>query len=353
MARKLDLALVGACALAVVLEVSFRTDLAHPLHALALGLSFAAALWFRRSHPLVATAAAFSLATVSTLFGKSDNGPYTGICILILVYALCRWGSRRDIVIGALFMAAAYAASVWRGEVKGAEDAVGGVAVMLFAGAIGAAVRFRDAAQTREVEHAKLREREQLARELHDSVAHHMTAIMIQAQAARARPDAAAAALSAIEEESRRTLAELRSIVGALRDDDAAALVPAGRIADVATFARAAGDTPAVVVELSGDLEGVPVAVERAVYRLAQEAITNAIKHARNATRIDIKVVAANDTIQLTAKDNGEAPSRRIAGFGLVGMAERAALLGGTFEAGPSPSGWCVSAVLPRKGSVA
>lgn len=355
MARRFDVALVGSCALVVALEVALRTDLPHWPSALGLGLVFAATLWFRRTHPLAATVTAFVFATVTTLVGMwlgwHDVGPYSGVCILLLPYALCRWGSRRDIVFGLLPMAGAYAASAWSGEMDGLSDAIGAAVVMLFPGAIGIAVRFRDAAQTREVEHAKLREREQLARELHDSVAHHMTAIMIQAQAARARPDVVAAALSAIEGESRRTLAELRSIVGALRDDATAALVPAGRIADVATFARQAGATPAVIVELSGDLDGVAVAVERAVYRLAQEAITNAIKHARHATRIDIRVAAEGDTIHLTAKDNGDTPLRRNAGFGLVGMAERAALLGGTFEAGPSTSGWCVSAVLPRKGS--
>jgi signal transduction histidine kinase len=247
-------------------------------------------------------------------------------------------------------MAVAYAVSLWRGEAKGAVDAIAAAAFLLFPGVVGVAIRFRDAAQAREIEHAKLREREQLARELHDSVAHHMTAITIQAQAARAQPSASAAALRAIEEESAKTLAELREIVGALREDESASRVPAGRIADLSAFAREAGATIAVDIELSGDFEGVPAAVERAVYRLAQESITNAIKHARGATRIKVQVAADADAVHLTAQDDGESPARRGAGFGLVGMAERAALLGGTFEAGPSASGWCVRAVLPRTG---
>ncbi len=351
MSRKLDLALVFACLAALAVEVALRSELWHQPLSVAVVVVVAVALAFRRTHPFAATAAAFGVATLATLVG-GGGGPYTGLFILLLPYALGRYGSRRDVALGLVFMVATFSASAWRGEMKRPSDVIGGAIVLLFPGAVGLALRFRAAAQTRELEHAKLREREQLARELHDSVAHHMMAITIQAQAARARPDAAGAALSAIEDESRRTLAELRSIVGALRsDDERAALVPAGRIADVAAFARDAGETLAVVIDLGGDLEGVAPAVERAVYRMAQESITNAMKHARGATRVDVSVRGDGDTIHLVARDNGEAHARAGAGFGLAGMAERAALVGGTFEAGPSEGGWRVRAALPRRGA--
>jgi signal transduction histidine kinase len=254
-------------------------------------------------------------------------------------------------------MLAAYTACLHE-EMNGIGDAIGGAVVMLFPGVIGLSVRYRAAAQLRDIDHAKLKEREQLARELHDSVAHHMTAITIQAQAARAvlrsRPEDAERALEAIEQESRHTLDELREIVGALREDDEAAISPTGRIADIATFARDAGATAAVTVELSGDLDRLAPAVQRAVFRMAQESITNAIKHAKNATCIAIRVAVHGDTVHLTARDNGMPSSARPnAGFGLIGMAERAALLGGTFDAGPSNDGWCVNAVLPRAGGAA
>jgi signal transduction histidine kinase len=225
---------------------------------------------------------------------------------------------------------------------------------MLFPGAIGLTVRFRAEAQARTLAHAKLKEREQLARELHDSVAHHVTAITLQAQAARAvlatRPEAASKALQAIEDEAKKTLSDLRGIVGALRDD--ASLLPQGRLEDIASFARDTG--LAVVVEFTGDLAGLPESVERALYRLAQESITNAIKHARNATQIEIRVAAEVDAIHLSAQDDGDnAGARRNAGFGLVGMAERVALLRGTFAAGPTALGWRVDASLPRNGEAA
>jgi signal transduction histidine kinase len=90
------------------------------------------------------------------------------------------------------------------------------------------------------------------------------------------------------------------------------------------------------------------------MYRLAQEAITNAVQHARHATRIDVQVAGEHDCVRLTVHDDGDAGSvdRGRSGYGLIGMAERAALLGGTFEAGPgADKGWTVNAVVPRAGA--
>ena len=108
-------------------------------------------------------------------------------------------------------------------------------------------------------------------------------------------------------------------------------------------------------MELSGDLDDLRPLVEAAIYRLAQESITNAVRHARHATRIDVRVAGDGDCVRLTVRDDGAAGSTApsSSGYGLVGMTERATLLGGTLEAGPdSASGWTVNAVLPRAGSV-
>jgi signal transduction histidine kinase len=203
-----------------------------------------------------------------------------------------------------------------------------------------------------------MREREQLARELHDTVAHYVSAIAVRAQAGRTlaatQPAAAVDALEVIEEAASRTLTELRAIVGALRDGDEADLAPQRGVADIARLASAA-DGPRVDVELSGDLEGLQPILGAAVYRIAQESITNAVKHARHATRIEVRVSGDRDCVRLTVRDDGDpAPSGTdpAAGYGLAGMSERAALLGGTLEAGPGAgSGWTVTAVLPRSGA--
>ena len=104
---------------------------------------------------------------------------------------------------------------------------------------------------------------------------------------------------------------------------------------------------------MSGDVDDLRPSIGAAVYRLAQESITNAVRHARHATRIDVRVVGDADSVRLTVVDDGDPTSaaRSAWGYGIVGMTERAALLGGTLEAGPGPgSGWTVSAVLPRAG---
>ena len=164
----------------------------------------------------------------------------------------------------------------------------------------------------------------------------------------RSSPDAAANALTAIEGEAKRTLVELRAIVGALRDDPT--LAPASGLAEIRGLAQHS-TRPAVEVAFAGNLEGLEPVLERALFRLAQESVTNAIKHARNASTVTLRIVGEGSDVQLVVSDDGEASSMRGAGFGLIGMAERVALLGGTFEAGPLPQrGWRVDALLPRAG---
>jgi signal transduction histidine kinase len=109
---------------------------------------------------------------------------------------------------------------------------------------------------------------------------------------------------------------------------------------------------PVVELELAGSLDDIRPTVGTAVYRIAQEAVTNALRHARHATRVVVRVVGENDCVRLSVIDDG-APGLPVTsreGYGLIGMAERAALLRGTFEAGPEPErGWAVRVVLPRE----
>jgi len=115
-------------------------------------------------------------------------------------------------------------------EPVGTDDRIGAYAILTIAMTIGTTVRFRERDRAREIEQVKLREREQLARDLHDTVAHHVSAIAIRAQAglatAPADPDAAADALRVISSEASRTLAEMRTMVDALRRDEPAELLP-------------------------------------------------------------------------------------------------------------------------------
>ena len=180
-----------------------------------------------------------------------------------------------------------------------------------------------------------------------------MSAIAVQAQAggvvAGTRPDKAVEVLAAIESEASRTLAEMRSMVRVLREDDPVEYAPRLGVADLPALADADG-APAVEVSLAGSLDRLPRPVDAAVYRLAQEALTNAVRHARSATRVAIDVRQQGETVRLRVTDDGRTdPGPTPApGFGLLGMAERAQLLGGTFAAGPAPDGgWVVEAELP------
>jgi signal transduction histidine kinase len=274
--------------------------------------------------------------------------------VLVLPYALARWASGRHIVVGAAIMLAAWAVAltVDPGTVG---DAIGGLTVLLLPAAIGGMVRYQATARTRELDEVKHREREQLARELHDTVAHHVSAIIIQAQAGQAlastQPGTAVEVLAVIEAEASRTLTEMRSIVGALRQNDSAALMPQQGIADIP---RLADSTPAKItvdVELAGDLTGIEPVVDAAAYRIAQESVTNAVRHATNATRVDIHVITSPDVVRLTVVDDGHAHGApAVGGYGLIGMAERAKLLGGSLDAGRGPDGgWRITAELPRR----
>jgi signal transduction histidine kinase len=260
-------------------------------------------------------------------------------------------------VIGLAIILVAYVLGVVEDH-TGVADAVFAFVFALFPAVLGAAVRYQATSRLRELDQVKLREREQLARELHDTVAHHVSGIAVRAQAGRlvaaSDPDAAVDALEVIEAEASRTLAELRGMVGVLREHEEPDLAPQRGLADIERLAYRVGDRPKVEVQLSGDLDQLGPAVETAIYRIAQESITNAVRHARNATRISVCVAGEDDHVRLTVSDDGDASStgRGSVGYGLVGMTERATLLGGTLEAGPSPdSGWTVNATLPRVAS--
>jgi signal transduction histidine kinase len=155
-----------------------------------------------------------------------------------------------------------------------------------------------------------------------------------------------------VEEQASRTLEEMRSMVGALRDGDHADLSPPQGVHDIERLARSDGPGPRVRVQLNGSLRDLRPSLDAALYRLAQEAITNARRHAEHATHVTVRVVADDECVHLSVDDDGHpGHSRPTPGFGLAGMAERAKLLGGTFSAGRQPDGgWNVTAVLPRAG---
>jgi signal transduction histidine kinase len=208
-------------------------------------------------------------------------------------------------------------------------------------------------------------ERMALARELHDVVAHHVTGIVVQAQAAllvaERNPDVALPALAKIEKSGTLALTAMRTLVGSLREGTAAWTAGDSDVTEQATTDLAA-DLHGVVenyggppVELDLDLPPeLPHEMGRSVLRLVQESLTNVGKHAPNATAVHVRVATVGDTLHIRVSDDGTKrpvnPAGGSGGYGLVGMRERVELLGGRFEAGPSGYiGWNVEAWLPLR----
>ncbi|GIH22390.1 two-component sensor histidine kinase [Acrocarpospora phusangensis] len=351
-----DWALVGVLVPVAVLEGFLRRDLPWPAVSVLLTAGLTVTLLWRRTMPLLMIVIAFGVNGVAHLIvGGNALETHTMVFLLILVHALVRWGAGREVVIGLTIVVAA---AVWTMAANFTvwADVIGGSAVLAVSVALGVAFRYRSGARMRELDRVKLLEREQLARDLHDTVAHHVSAMAIRAQAGLAtaalRPDAATDALRVIEEEASRALAEMQTMVRALRRDQPADLTPARRIADLNDLARHGRSGPPVEVEISGDVGDLPPSIQAAIYRLAQESVTNARRHARHATRIEVRVTADDTSVRLRVSDDGESSAMRPAaspGYGLIGMIERADLLGGTCVAGPDADrGWTVTAVLPR-----
>ena len=353
--------LLGAVGALALIETAIRPEISWSSPSLFVGLALMPTLLWRRSYPLAVVAVAFGVAAVVSalrLVGSADlPSLHTTAFVLLLVYSLLRWGAGREVLWGSgvIFSSAALGLLSTRSSLG---DVIGASAVVLTAMALGAAARYRDRLRSQELQHARLRERERIARDLHDTIAHHVSAIAIRAQAgqvsAGSHLEPALDALRVIEGEASRALHEMRAMVRLLRDGDPAEMAPTPAIGDLARLAEVTGRGPQVDVHVAENVADLSPAVSSALYRLAQESITNARRHARNATRIEVHVSADGATVRLRVRDDGDNVGSRSpsAGYGLVGMSERAAMLGGTCEAGPAPDrGWMVTAVLPRNAS--
>jgi signal transduction histidine kinase len=197
-------------------------------------------------------------------------------------------------------------------------------------------------------------ERLRIARELHDQVAHSIGVIAIQAgvgaRVIETQPGEARAALATIEATSRETLAGLRRTLGALRRPDgaAASLDPTPGLADLDRLVEAAADAGVrVTLAVDGGPAPVPAEVGLAAYRIVQEALTNVVRHAR-VPQCRVTVRQAPDEVRVEVVDDGRGGPLGGDGHGIVGMRERATLLGGRFTAGPRPEGgFRVAAELP------
>jgi len=355
---RLDWLLVGVFATAALVEGAVRPGLAWRPLVTVLALVLVPALLCRRERPLTAALAGWGLAGLLSVLQLTAHagelGLYSMMAVLILLYSLVRWGSGRELILGTAFVAVVVVLGMYAAS-AGWADGLGGSVLLLLLVALAAVFRYRADLWHRQQREIRNEERVALARELHDTVAHHVSAIAVQAQAggvvAGIEPGKAAEVLAAIESEASRTLAEMRSMVRVLREEEAVAYSPQSGVEDLPALARA-DTSPTVEVSLVGSLTRLTGAADAALYRLAQESLTNAVRHARSATRVEIEVRREGDLVRLRVSDDGRIEPGTVPepGFGLLGMTERAQLLGGSLSAGPAPEGgWVVEAVLPAE----
>jgi signal transduction histidine kinase len=200
---------------------------------------------------------------------------------------------------------------------------------------------------------AVVEERSRLARELHDIVSHNVGMIVVQAGAGDVlldqQPERAREALRAIEQGAREALVELRRLLGLLRTNDEASLAPQPTLASLDRLVDRVRDAGvAVDVRLEGEAAPLEGALDVTAYRIVQEGLTNVLKHA-GSCRALVTIRYDLDAIEVEIADTGRGPDGNQGGYGLAGIRERVALLGGAFETGPGgDGGYVLRARLPR-----
>jgi signal transduction histidine kinase len=360
----LDAITAGALCLASQVEVwapdamvgTDSVDGSRPLLSATAAVG-SAALALRCSAPAAAGAAVFGAWGLQGLLTTPTQGLVGLICLALAAYSVAAHADPR---YAPLVAGVALAATAALGE--DAADWTFISVVLAAAAAAGAALRrrrgqvdrLRDRAATliRERDEAVELERSRLARELHDVVSHHVMTMVVQAEAGRARiedRDAVVASLAAIEGGGRAALADLRALLGVLRDADVPAeRQPSPGLDDLpALLARMRAAGLPVALHVQGDGRP-PAGVSLAAYRIVQEALTNVLKHAGAATA-DVTIEHADAGLRVTVSDTGVgSDGSATSGIGLASMHERVAAYGGVLEVGGAPGeGFIVDAWFP------
>jgi signal transduction histidine kinase len=328
----------------------------------------------RRSHPLaVAGAYAGAGALQALVTGTFTSSPGLFLAGLVVLYSLGAYAARREALAGVALVTAGIAVRESYGFPRSELDhwnAVFFYALLVLAFVAGMYVRGRRQAAALERQAERLRrereehagavaeERARIARELHDVIAHNVSATVLQAEAAEEvmgrAPEQARQALVRIQGAGREALAEMRRLLGIMRDEGGRdGLSPQPRVADLARLVEdARGDGLAVTFTVVGEPRWLPAGVDLSAYRIAQEALTNVRKHAGRPAKAGVVLSYADTALELEIADDGRGPAARDrAGRGLVGMRERVDFLGGELSAGPgADGGFVVRARFPLPG---
>jgi signal transduction histidine kinase len=372
--RVLDRLLVVALIAVAWLDLATNADLEGPLWLnLAVMTAIALSFLWRRSRPMVTVVATLGGLSVMSIWLTQPPNMITAVLMLVIVaYAASRH------LVGRLSVAAlviGIGVIVILAMIYDPNDVFFPVAFFwVIPWLVGRTIRnqtmlARELAEKAErARHARDEderqaiavERSRIARELHDVLAHNLSVMVVQASAARrivdSQPDRAVEVAAVIERTGREALAEIRHLFGAVRrgeGDDLSGPPSITRVDGLARRARAAG--LGVELRVVGEPVALPAGIDLTAYRIVQEALTNALKHAGSA-RASVTVSYEPNELVLTIEDDGEGSREAIelgeagGGHGLVGMRERAALYGGLVQAGRRRGGgFAVRARLPAR----
>ncbi|MFC4057856.1 sensor histidine kinase [Planomonospora corallina] len=332
---------------------------AHPVPLVVAGKLIAVTqsvvLWWRRSRPVPVMAVALAGGLVVHLLAPHGVFPVAGLV------ALGSLATVRPPRFSLPALAALLALTALNFLTAPVEDAQFAMVFPIVVWALGEALRSRRSAVEEASRRAAGEEQARIARELHDVIAHSVSVIVVQAAAADdvfdERPDQARAALRSIESAGREALGELRRLLASVRpgaEGEPPHPQPGlERLEELVEPLRAAGLKVVVRREGPGGVP-LPAGVDLSAYRIVQEALTNTLRHAA-ADRAEVTVRTSAETLELEVVDDGRGAPRegggdaaRVHGRGIAGMRERAAMLGGTLDAGPLPAGgFRVHARLP------
>jgi signal transduction histidine kinase len=357
-----DRVLAAVLAAVAELQIWLGGDVTrHRVAAALLAPTMTASLAARRRYPAVVGAGVPVGGALFHAFWAPQSVAYP-IATFCALYALAAWATPRRFAVGTVLVVAADPASR---AAAGASlhppvslyTVVVVVVLLLVRRVLGdreRRIRLAERERVVAAREAVVEERGRIARELHDAVAHDVSLMVVQAGAERRLLDGTAGStrdvLETIEHVGRASLEEMRRLVGMLRSDEGDPLAPQPGLADLPGLVAQVRDAglPAEL-ELQGEQRALPAGIELSAYRIVQEALTNALKHA-GAARAVVRVRYGTDSLELEVVDDGAGAAAPVAGggHGLVGMRERVALYGGRFEADRRPGGgFAVRVELP------
>jgi signal transduction histidine kinase len=359
---KLDYAVAAVLTVALQLELWLSsTQPHHRLYTALAGPLLTGGIAVRRRYPTVVGAGAGLIGVVTASFAPSNLATF-GLAWICDMYALAAWSRGRRFWIGLLVYVVPAVATTLTGDRSGLHSgiffiAVSTAVILLVHRILGDRERRAELAERERdlaAREAVVEERARIARELHDAIAHNVSMMVVQAGAERrvleSDQDGTREVLSTIESIGRGALTEMRRLVGMLRSDAEEPLAPQPGLGDLGTLVtqvREAGLPVDLLVE--GERRELPVGLELSAYRIVQEALTNALKHAGDA-HASVRVHYGADSLELEIVDDGDGDTSPVSsgGHGLVGMRERVALYGGRFDAGRGPGGgFAIRVLLP------